>query len=106
MPAVTDWKGEQEGFGMVLVEAMASDLPIVATRCGGIPDVVTDGTTGLLVPERDPGALAAAVIRLRDDPSLARRLAAAAHADLDLRFSPAGLAAGFDTVYRRAAGSA
>ncbi len=106
MPAVTDWKGEQEGFGMVLVEAMASDLPIVATRCGGIPDVVTDGETGLLVPERDARALAAAAARLLDDPALASRLAAAAHADLDRRFSPAGLAAGFDAVYRRAAEAA
>jgi len=106
MPAVTDWKGEQEGFGMVLVEAMASDLPMVATRSGGIPDVVTDGTSGILVPERDPGALAAAAARLLDDPPLAARMAAAAHADLDRRFSPAGLAAGFDAVYRRAAGGA
>ena len=102
MPAVTDWKGEQEGFGMVLVEAMASDLPVVATRSGGIPDVVTDGTTGLLVPERDPAALAAAAARLLDDPALAERLAAAARADLDARFSPEAIAAGFDAVYRRA----
>lgn len=91
---------------MVLVEAMASDLPIVATRCGGIPDVVTDGETGLLVRERDPVALAAAAARLLDDPALATRLATAARADLDRRFSPAGLAAGFDAVYRRAAGAA
>lgn len=102
MPAVTDWKGEQEGFGMVLVEAMASDLPVVATRSGGIPDVVTEGETGLLVPERDAAALAAAAARLLDDPAFAVRLAEAAHVDLDRRFSPAGLAAGFDAVYRRA----
>jgi glycosyltransferase involved in cell wall biosynthesis len=106
MPAVTDWKGEQEGFGMVLVEAMASDLPVVATRSGGIPDVVTDGVTGLLVPERDAAALAAAAARLLDDPGLAARLSAAAQADLDRRFSPAGLAAEFDAVYRRAVGTA
>ena len=106
MPAVTDWKGEQEGFGMVLVEAMASDLPIVATRSGGIPDVVTDGETGLLVPERDPVALAAAAARLLDDPALATKLATAARADLERRFTPAGLAAGFDAIYRRAAGTA
>jgi glycosyltransferase involved in cell wall biosynthesis len=105
MPAVTDWKGEQEGFGMVLVEAMASGLPVVATRSGGIPDVVNDGTTGLLVPERDAAALAAAAARLLDNPELASRLAAAARADLDARFSPAGIALGFDAVYRRALGT-
>jgi glycosyltransferase involved in cell wall biosynthesis len=105
MPAVTDWKGEQEGFGMVLVEAMASDLPIVATRSGGIPDVVTDGQTGLLVPERDPAALAGAAARLLDDPAFATRLAEAARAELERRFTPAGLAAGFDAVYHRAAGT-
>ncbi|HQR17685.1 MAG TPA: glycosyltransferase [Gemmatimonadales bacterium] len=102
MPAVTDWKGEQEGFGMVLVEAMASGLPVVATRSGGIPDVVTDGATGLLVPERDASALAAAAARLLDDPTLAARLAGAARADLDARFAPGAIAHGFDSVYRRA----
>ena len=102
MPSVTDWKGEQEGFGMVLVEAMASELPIVATSSGGIPDVVTDGVTGFLVPERNAAALAAAAAQLLDDPGLSTRLAMAARADLDRRFSPASLAAKFDAVYRRA----
>lgn len=102
MPAVTDWKGEQEGFGMVLVEAMASGLPVVATRSGGIPDVVADGTTGLLVPERDASALARAAATLLDDPAQAGALAAAARRELDDRFSPDTIARGFDTVYRRA----
>jgi glycosyltransferase involved in cell wall biosynthesis len=104
MPAVTDWKGEQEGFGMVLVEAMASGLPVVATRSGGIPDVVIDGATGLLVPERDPEALATAATRLLDDPALAQRLAAAAGATLEARFAPDAIARGYEAVYRRAAG--
>jgi glycosyltransferase involved in cell wall biosynthesis len=102
MPAVTDWKGEQEGFGMVLVEAMASGLPIVATRSGGIADVVTDGVTGLLVEERDPVALATAAGRLLDDPALAQRLADAAHADLEARFAPEAIARGYEAIYRRA----
>lgn len=102
MPAVTDWKGEQEGFGMVLVEAMAAGLPIVATRSGGIPDVIRDGSTGLLVPERDTEALAGAAARLLDDAGLAGRFAAAALKDLHARFAPARIAEGFDAVYRRA----
>jgi glycosyltransferase involved in cell wall biosynthesis len=105
MPAVTDWKGEQEGFGMVLVEAMRCGTPIVATLSGGIADVVRDGSTGLLVPERDPDALAGAVTRLLDDPAFAARLADAARRDVDDRFAPAAIARTFDAVYRRAAGS-
>jgi len=101
MPAVTDWKGEQEGFGMVLVEAMATGLPVVATRSGGIPDVVTDGVTGLLVPERDPAALASAAAHILDDPSLASTLVEAARRELDTRFAPDAIARGYEAVYRR-----
>lgn len=103
LPAVTDWKGEQEGFGMVLVEAMRSGLPIVATRSGGITDVIQDGATGLLVPERDPAALAAALARLLDDTALARRLSAAAATDVAERFAPERIARTFADVYARAA---
>ncbi len=103
MPAVTDWKGEQEGFGMVIVEAMAYGLPVVASRSGGIPDIIRDGENGLLVPERDAGALAAAVGRLVDDGELAERLGASARADVRDRFAPGRIATAFDTVYRRAA---
>ena len=103
MPAVTDWKGEQEGFGMVIVEAMAYGLPVVASRSGGIPDIIRDGENGLLVPERDVAALAGAIERLLDDEALASRLAGAARDDVRHRFAPARIATTFDTVYRRAA---
>ncbi len=56
-----------EGISLTLLEAMASGLAVVATRVGGNPEVVADGETGLLVPPRDPAALAAAVVRLRRD---------------------------------------
>jgi glycosyltransferase involved in cell wall biosynthesis len=102
LPAVTDWKGEQEGFGMVLVEAMRSGLPVVATRSGGIPDVVRHEETGLLVPPRDPGALAAAVARLLDDSELAARLADAARSDIARRFHPPAIARKFEAVYQAA----
>jgi len=106
MPAVTDWKGEQEGFGLVLVEAMMSGVPIVASRSGGIPDVVTDGETGLLVPERDPVALADAIARLLSDQDLSQRLAQAAARDAERRFAPPAIARRFEAVYRRALGVA
>jgi glycosyltransferase involved in cell wall biosynthesis len=64
----------QEGFGIVFLEAMAAELPVVACRIAAIPEVVQDGVTGLLVPPRDPAALAAEIERLIADPELARRL--------------------------------
>jgi glycosyltransferase involved in cell wall biosynthesis len=69
-----------EGFGMAVVEAMSQRLPVVATPQGCAPAVVRDGESGLLVPERDPVALAAALVRVLADPALARRLGDAAHA--------------------------
>ena len=102
MPAVTDWKGEQEGFGMVIVEAMRHGLPVIATASGGITDIVRDGVNGLLVPERDAGAIAAAVTRLLDDPRLGTGLGEAAAADVAERFATARIARTFDAVYRRA----
>jgi glycosyltransferase involved in cell wall biosynthesis len=67
-----------EGFGMVLVEAMSQGLPPVSTPVGCAPAVVREGRTGLLVPARDAGAMADAVVRLLDDSALRRRLGAAA----------------------------
>ena len=64
----------QEGFGIVFLEAMAAELPVVACRIAAVPEVVLDGTTGLLVEPRAPGALAEALERLIREPALAKRL--------------------------------
>ncbi len=69
-----------EGFSRALVEAMASGLAIVTTPAGAAPEILTDGVDALLVPKRDAGALAAAVGRVLEDPSLRARLGAAAQA--------------------------
>lgn len=74
VPSVTAANGDREGVPNVLKEAAARGVPVVATRHGGIPEAVEDGRSALLVPERDPSALAAAIVRLASDPSLARAI--------------------------------
>jgi phosphatidyl-myo-inositol dimannoside synthase len=64
----------QEGFGIVFLEAMAAELPVVACRIAAVPEVVLHDTTGLLVAPRDPGALAETIERLIREPALAKRL--------------------------------
>jgi glycosyltransferase involved in cell wall biosynthesis len=77
LPSVTARDGQMEGIPVALMEAMAAGVPVVASRLSGIPELVRDGETGLLVPERDPVALASAMDRLARDPVLAARLAEA-----------------------------
>jgi glycosyltransferase involved in cell wall biosynthesis len=76
-----------EGMSNSLLEAMAAGRPVVATRVGGNPEVVVDGETGLLVPPRDPRALADAVLRLLGDPALAGRLGEAARRRVESQFT-------------------
>lgn len=75
MPSREDLEAcDVEGFGLVYLEANACGLPVVGGRSGGIPDAVEHGVTGLLVDPTDPEALAGAILRLVEDPELARRL--------------------------------
>jgi glycosyltransferase involved in cell wall biosynthesis len=75
LPAVTDSKGDVEGLGVVLIEAMTHGRPVIASDSGGIRDIVVDGESGLLVASGDVDALAAAISRLCDDPVLRAKLA-------------------------------
>lgn len=77
-PSVTARDGNKEGLPVVLMESMASGLPVVSTHHSGIPELVEDGVTGLLVAERDVTALALQVCLLLDDEALYERLAVAA----------------------------
>jgi colanic acid/amylovoran biosynthesis glycosyltransferase len=74
-PSVPTRSGKREGIPVVLMEAMSSGVPVVASRLSGIPELVEDEVSGLLVPPRNAIALADALRRLRDDPSLRRSLA-------------------------------
>ncbi len=76
-----------EGMGSVLLDAMAMGQAIVGTRAGGIPEVVVDGDTGVLVPVRDARALAAAIVELLKDPARRAALGAAAQARVQLHFT-------------------
>lgn len=76
-----------EGLGLVVVEAMAAGRPVVATRVGGVPEVVADGETGILVPPEDPAALAAAIRRVLGDPALAARMGQAGRERVRQHFS-------------------
>jgi glycosyltransferase involved in cell wall biosynthesis len=73
-PCIVARDGDRDGIPNVLVEAMAMGLPVVSTPVSAIPELVQDGTNGLLVPQRDVEALAAALARLIDDPALRARL--------------------------------
>ena len=64
----------RETFGRTLIEAMATRKPVIASRVGGMPEVVADQESGLLVAEEDQQSLAAAIITLLEDPSRARRM--------------------------------
>lgn len=66
-----------EGLPLAIIEAMMAGLPVLATGVGGVPELVEDGVTGLLVPPRDPEALAWALARLLSDPPVRRRMGAA-----------------------------
>jgi glycosyltransferase involved in cell wall biosynthesis len=80
-----------ESFGIVLIEAMACGLPVVASDVGGIPNVVQDGVTGLLCEAANPNALAATTNRMLGEPELRRSLAAAARERVRERFTTAQL---------------
>jgi 2-deoxystreptamine N-acetyl-D-glucosaminyltransferase/2-deoxystreptamine glucosyltransferase len=87
-----------EEMGSVLTEAMAAGLPVVASAVGGIPEVVREGSTGLLVPPLDADALAAALDRLVADPALREHLASGARAHAD-RYAWPRLAARVAAIY-------
>lgn len=103
LPAVVDEKGDTEGLGVVLIEALAAGVPVIASEVGGIPDIVEDGATGLLTPPGDAAALAGAMARYREDPALARRLADRGRRTVAERFSWDRITEDLIAVYRQVA---
>lgn len=93
-----------EGTPIAVVEAHVLSKPVVATAVGGVPDLVRDGETGLLVPAGDPAAVAAAVERLAGDAALRGRLGAAAGREAGERYSAERLVTATAALYRRLLG--
>jgi glycosyltransferase involved in cell wall biosynthesis len=95
-----------EGFSLSTVQALACGVPTVATRCGGPEEIVEDGVSGVLVPARDPAALADAVHALAGDPERRARMSRAGRARVEREFSTEAMTAGYEAVYRDALGIA
>jgi starch synthase len=93
-----------EPFGLINLEAMACGTPVVASRVGGIPEVVVDGETGWLVEPGDPAALAEALRRALADPERARRMGEAGRRRVEAHFSWDRIAERTLEVYRQAIG--
>ncbi len=89
VPSRTANGGDSEGLPTVIMEAMALGVPVVATRHAGIPEIVSDQVTGILVPEANPAQLAQAILALRRDPDFASRLRGEAFVEVRSRFDAA-----------------
>ena len=88
-----------EGFGLVLLEAMAAGRPIVASAVGPIPEIVVDGVTGLLVPPGDPAALAEAIVKLLRDSELAAAFGRAGRARVERELRVDTMVARTESLY-------
>jgi hypothetical protein len=106
LPSIRTENGMMEGIPVALMEALACETPVVSTRISGIPELVEDGVTGLLVPPGDVEALADALLRLRDDPELRHLLGQAGREkvlrEFDQNKSAARLAEMFAEAVERA----
>jgi len=105
-PSVTASNGDTEGLGMVFAEAQATGLPVVSFRHGGIPEVVLDGKTGLLAPERDHQTLAEYLIRFLKDDRLWEECSANAIPWIRQRFDLQRQTQELEQIYSSLAGAA
>jgi glycosyltransferase involved in cell wall biosynthesis len=90
-----------EGVPVVLMEAMAARCPVVATRINGIPELIEDGVTGLLVPPGRPDLLANAVERILAGPRQAERMALAAHEKIRRDYNLHSIAPQLDAIFQQ-----
>ena len=105
VPSVKDDAGNVDGLPNFALEAMASATPIVSTTAGGLGQVMADGVTARVVPERDSAALARAISSLLAQPDAARRLGAAARVRVERDFGWARVAERFEALYHASVGN-
>lgn len=106
VPSVVAASGDQEGFGLVVVEAMGCECPVVASRLPAIDDIAIDGQTALLVQPADPGCLADAIAVVLDDPLAARQRASAARARVLEHFDWVAITSRYAALLQRSIGQA
>ncbi len=90
-----------EATSQVIPQALSIGKPVVATDVGGLPEIIEDNRTGLLIPKEDPAAIAEAIIKIADDKELARRLAREGRAKVLKDFTLEGMIDKTEAVYRR-----
>jgi len=93
-----------EPFGLILVEAMARGIPVVATHAGGVPEIVVHGETGYLVPPRNPEAMAAAIMKLLSNPLRAMQMGESGKARAQRLFNQDNMVREYEALYARLAG--
>lgn len=101
LPSVVDSQGNTEGLGVVLLEAMACELPVIGSDIGGIPDIVQDNETGLLVPEKDIIRLSQTISKLIEDENLRDKLAINGYNRVRDIFSWEKIAEGYLKIYKK-----
>jgi glycosyltransferase involved in cell wall biosynthesis len=90
---------KREGLPMSILEAMAAGLPVIATRVGGIPEVIKDGENGILVQPQDPDALANAICRILDDSEVSSNLARMARIAVEENYSLRSITDAYTRIY-------
>lgn len=99
LPSIVDSQGNTEGLGVVLLEAMACKLPVIGSNIGGIPDIIQDKETGLLVPEKDVLELFRAIICVIEDTNLSKKLANNGYNKVIVKFSWEKIAKEYIDIY-------
>lgn len=95
----------KEPFGIVILEAMAAKRPVVATRAGGVPEIITDGVNGLLVESGNPEAIAEGIDRIISNPELREKVAEQGYRDVRSKFSLEKMVEETEKVYQKALAS-